>query len=90
MRSVNSPAREEERRQKLCEIFQEDPDLPDKTQGHLLELLKEHHECFCLENERGETDLVQFEIDTCDAPPQKQQPRRMPFAEEVSHQLRKM
>ena len=70
VRNVKSPAREEERRQKLCEIFQEDPDFPDETQGHLLELLKEHHECFCLEeNERGKTDLVQFEIDTGDAPP---------------------
>ena len=67
VRNVKS---EEEQRQKLCEIFQEDPDFPDETQGHLLELLKEHHECFCLEeNERGKTDLVQFEIDTGNAPP---------------------
>ena len=84
-----SPAHKEEWRQKLCEIFQEDPDLQDKTQRHLLELMKEHHEYFCLEeNERGETD---FEINMGDAPPQKQQPRRMPFSvqEEVSRQLHK-
>ena len=85
VRNVKS---EEERRQKLCEIFLEDPDFSDER--HLLELLKEHHECFCLEeNERGKTDFVQFEIDTGNAPPWKQRPRRMPFAvrEQVSRQL---
>ena len=55
VRNVKSPARKEERRQGLCEIFQEDPDLPDD----------------CLEeNERGEMNVVQFEIHTGDAPPQ--------------------
>ena len=29
MRNIKPPAREEEQRQRLCEIFQEDPDLPD-------------------------------------------------------------
>ena len=29
VRNFESPAREEGRRQGLCEIFQEDPDLPD-------------------------------------------------------------
>ena len=44
------------------------------------------------ENERGETDLLEMEIDTGDAPPKKQRPRRMPFAvrQEVSKQLKKM
>ena len=51
------------------------------------------HQAFCLEDgERGETDLVQLEIDTGDAPPKQQCPRRIPFVlrEEVSKQLKKM
>ena len=41
VRNVKSPACEEERRQNLCEIFPEDPDLPGKTQGHLLERIRQ-------------------------------------------------
>ena len=36
-------------------------------------MLMEYHTIFSLEeNERGKTDLVQFEIDTGDSPPKKQ------------------
>ena len=56
-------------------------------------LLSEHHEAFSLEeNERGETDLVQLEIDTGDAPPQRQSARRIPYAaqQELAHLLEEM
>ena len=59
----------------------------------MLTFLTDHHQAFCLdENERGETDLVQFQIDTGDASPKKQAPRRMPFAvrQEVARQLKQM
>ena len=44
------------------------------------------------ESERGETGIVQFEIDTGDAPPQKQPPRRMHFVvrQKVAKQLKQM
>ncbi len=51
------------------------------------------HKAFVLEEgERGETDLVQFEITTGDVTPQKQAVRRMPFAvrREVALQLHRM
>ena len=44
-------------------------------------LLVEYHDIFCLEeDERGETNLVEFEIDTGDESPRKQPVRRTPFA----------
>ena len=46
----------------------------------LEELLIEYHDIFCLEDERGETNLVEFEIDTGDESPRKQPVRRTPFA----------
>ena len=82
-----------ERKQKLCELCCNDQDLPPDVQKQLVTLLEKYHDCFSLsETERGQTDLVQFEIETGDAAPCKQRPRRMPFAvrEEVSRQLRKM
>lgn len=44
------------------------------------------------EGERGETGIVQLEIDTGDAPPRRQPPRRMPFVvrQEVAKQLKQM
>ena len=81
------------RQQKLRELVQE-PELLDPTQKqHLYTFLSEHHQAFCLDElERGETDLLQFQIDTGDATPQKQRARRMPFAvrQEVTRQLKKM
>lgn len=90
---IRSPAATEARKQALSTACQEYSDLPAEAKDHLLGLLREYHECFCLEeNERGETELVQFEIDTGDAPPRRQRPRRMPFTvrEEVSRQLHNM
>ena len=51
------------------------------------------HEVFSLEDEeRGETDLVEFRIDTGDATPKRQAARRIPFAarQEIVEQLEKM
>ena len=48
---------------------------------------------FSLEdNERRETDIVQFAIDTGDVPPQRQSARRVPFAaqQELAHLLETM
>ena len=58
-----------------------------RTQDQLLETLANFHEAFSLsEKERGETDWVQFEIDTGDAQLKRSPLRQMPFSvrEEVS------
>ena len=59
----------------------------------ILTTLKEYHDTFSItEGERGETSLVEFNIDTGDSHPIKQAARRVPFAarEEIAAQLRKM
>ena len=64
---------------------------PERTL--LLNLIRDYHDIFALEeSDRGETDLIQLEVDTGDVTPIKQPTRRMPFAarEEVAKQLRKM
>jgi hypothetical protein len=81
-----------QQRQKLKEVL-DPPDLPAEERETLLEFLADHHYVFSLEEgERGETDLVEMEIDTGDANPKRQAPRRMPFAvrEEVARQLNDM
>ena len=53
----------------------------------------DHHQAFSIEDgKRGETDLVEMEIDTGESSPKSQKPRRMPFAvrQEVARQLKKM
>ena len=41
----------------------------------------DHNDVFALdETDRGETDLIELEIDTGEAPPIKQSFRRMPYA----------
>ena len=64
-------------------------------EDHLLlkALLFEYHEVFSLEkDERGETDIIEFEINTGDEPPRKQAARRIPYAarQEVVDQLERM
>ena len=63
--------------------------LPEAEELKLMAFLMDHHEVFALEEgERGETSLMQLEIDTGNATPIKQQPRRLPFAvREVAQQL---
>ena len=47
----------------------------------LLDVITDFHEAFSLSStDRGETDLVEFQIDTGDAQPKKLPIRRMPFA----------
>ena len=85
-------SQEGERREKLLELLQLH-DVPQSETGRLHSFLADNHDVFCLEGgERGETSLVAMEIDTGDAPPRKQPPRRMPFLvrEEVARQLENM
>ena len=44
------------------------------------------------DNDRGESNLAQFEIDTGDAPPRRLHPRRLPTAakQEVAGQIQNM
>ena len=70
------------------------PDLLAQEQTQCLhQLLEKFHDAFSLdEGERGETDLVEMEIRTGDAPPKRVPARRMPLVvcQEVSRQLRTM
>ena len=65
-------------------------ELVGKPELRLREFLAAHHQAFSINpGERGETDLVQIEVDAGDA---SQPVRRMPFAvrQEVAKQLRSM
>ena len=87
-----SPDREEWRKQKLEEVLEE-PDLPEEDRTVLLNFLTGHHGAFCLEKgERGETDLVQMEVNIGDARPKRHPLRRMPLAvrREISRLLDEM
>jgi len=60
---------------------------------HLSELLADYHDIFNLnDDECGETDLVEFKIDTGEAYPKRQSARRVPFSarREIARQLEKM
>ena len=81
------------RKQKLKESLDLGDSLDPEELRELMKALQEHHDVFALEeDERGETDLVEFTIDTGDAQPLRQPPRRIPFAarQEVSKQLEMM
>ena len=81
------------RKEEIRWIFLSEGKLPEEEEEAIGELLMQYHHAFSLEEgERGETELVQLEIDTGSSQPIKQRPRRMPFAvrEEVSKQLRQM
>ena len=85
--------REERRHTKITEMFADKVVLPAKEKKRFLEFLSESHKAFSLEEgERGETDKVQLHIDTGDAPPRKQYPRRMPFStrKAVAQHIEKM
>ena len=75
------PARcDEDRCQKIREMV-EVTGITEVERSKLLKLLEEYNATFSLEDgERGETDLVEMEIDTTDAKPKRQCIRRMPFA----------
>ena len=55
---------------------------PDAEGAKLLGLITENHDVFSLDAyERGETDVLQMEIDTEGAQPRTQSACRMPFAD---------
>ena len=86
------PDRAHVRKQKLRLMLGE-PDLPPAEKIALLDFLADHHHAFSLgEGERGETDMIQMEIDTGDAPSKRQSARGMPALvhREVSQQLLEM
>ena len=58
--------------EKLRVVFVDDTDLPIPEKGPLRQLIMDHHEAFCMsETERGETDLLEIEIDTGEELPKK-------------------
>ena len=78
------------RTNKVRELFHPNLHLDVKEGENFCQTLEQCHQAFCLvDGERGETELVQLEIDT---PPKQQRPHRIPFAlrEEVSKQLKGM
>ena len=82
-----------QQRQKRLRNVLPDPNLSHHEKETLFKFLIEHHDVFSLdEGERGETDLIQMEIDTGTATPKKQPARRLPFAvrQEVARQLEQM
>ena len=92
--SVNSCERIKWRQQKLNEtLIQSRESMTQEEIFQLSKLLMGYHEVFSLEDrERGETDLVEFKIDTGDAIPKRQAVKRIPFAArlEIADQLEKM
>ena len=82
-----------DRQKKLLELIAKPTSLTRDQRVELEEFLVENHDAFSLDpEERGETDLVQLEIHTGDAPPKKQPVRRMPFVvrQEIARQLKHM
>ena len=80
------------RKEKLRDLLGES-DLPPLEKEALLAFLTDHHHAFSLEEgERGETDLIQMEIETGGVYPKRQPARRLPFTlhQEVARQLREM
>ena len=68
-------------------------DVPESDIGQLREFLTDNNLVFSLkEGERGETDVVSMSIETGDAQPRRNAPRRMPFVlrQEVARQLQEM
>lgn len=94
VKTIPSEGASGSRSKKLEEILERgETRLRPEEQGLLRERLEEYHDAFSLEpSERGETDLVQFQIETGGATPKKQPPRRMPFGarKEVARQLKEM
>ena len=72
--------KEQCRQKKLLESLEE-PHLLHVEKDTLLRFLEGYHHVFSLdEGERSKTNLVQMEINTGNAPPRKQPPRRILFA----------
>ena len=81
------------RKDRLLMFYRDTLQLPPQDKESFCDRLTDYHAAFCLdEGERGETDMVQLHIDTGDAQPRRQAPRRMPFVvrKEVDRQVQKM
>lgn len=91
---IRTEEENEHRKAKLKESLGiERSDLPPEHRTQLLEMLASFHDAFSLaEEEHGETDWVQFEIDTGEARPKRSPLRQMPFSvrEEVSRLVSNM
>ena len=71
----HSQSASDSRRDKLDTLLA-GTDLPQQQMDQLRELLHDHNGAFCFEDgERGETDLVEFHIDTCEMAPLRQRVR---------------
>jgi len=74
----------------IAEIGKE---LPWQGRSKLQELFCKHHNVFAIEDgERGETGMIQMEIDTGDSGPKRQPAGRVSFTarQEIAHQLHSM
>ena len=67
------PRTVEWRKNQISQTYKETFSLPEAEELKLMAFLMDHHEVFALEEgERGETSLMQLEIDTGNATPIKQ------------------
>ena len=69
------------------------PQLSPYENGQLCQLLCDYHDILSLEEgERGETSLVEFEVDTGQSLPKKQPAQRVPYfaRQEIANQLQKI
>ena len=71
IRRVSQNNSNEWRTEQVRTLFHPSLNLDASERENFCQTLEQCHQAFCLEdNERGETDLVQLEIDTGDSPPQ--------------------
>ena len=80
VRVVTSTQQRKKRLRELLKQEFEDMSIPVAEKDMLWSLLEEYHDVFSLDGERGGTNLVELEINTGDAAPKRQPPRRVPFA----------
>ena len=95
--SVSLPSESAERTKwrqlQLMSLLEQSESSLSEDHLPLRELLTEYHSIFSIEDdERGETDMIEFEISTGDGAPKRQPVRRIPFAarQEVIRQLERM
>ena len=83
---------EKQRKERIQSVLKKELDGTPR-QEQLGALLEEYHEVFSLDKEdRGETELIELNIDTGDATPRKYPVRQVPFAvrEEIARSVREM
>ena len=90
---VNSITSESWRMDKVREMFYDNLHLSKPERLKFCQFLMDHHEVFSLQEEEwGDTQLIQIKIDTGNAQPKRQHPRRLPFVskQEVARQIQTM